>query len=113
MLEDLVVRPLPSMDTAGFEDEPECRHFLCRRLGRDKHGLLELVKGLLQPGVSLAAMDLPVRVGPLADPRVVPLSHADALVSGCCIFNLLIVDGPIFDHGFDQSVAQAGTIGSA
>ena len=113
MSEDLVVGSLPSIDTARFKNEPECRHFLWRWFGCGKHGLLELVKRLLQPGVSLGAMDLPVRVGPLADPRVVPLSHADSLVSGCRIFNLLIVDGPIFDHGFDQSVAQAGTIGSA
>ena len=113
MSEDLVVGPLPSKHTARFKNKPEGSHFLWRRFWCCEHGMLELVERLLQPGVPLGAMDFPMRVSPLADPRVVSFCNADPLISGRSIINLLIVDSTIFDHGFDQSVAQAGTIGSA
>ena len=39
--------------------------------------------------------------------------HVDTMISGCGVVNLLVVDGGIFDHGFYQCMAKAGTICSA
>ena len=52
----------------------------------------------------------PKRVGPLANPRVMPLIDADPLVSGMSILYLLIVDSGVFNHRLYQGMAKAGTI---
>ena len=82
-------------------------------LGGHKQGLLKLVKGELQVGMSAGAMDLPMGVGPFADPRVVSLLNAHSLISAMRIIHLLIVDGRVFDHCFDKGMAETGPIGSA
>ena len=108
-----MIRSWASSDAASFEDESKSSHFLRRWLGCREHGLLELAESLLQLGVPPGAMDFPVSVGPFAHARVVPFLNADTLIPGSGIINLLVVDGAVLDHGFNQSMAKAGTISGA
>ena len=107
-----MVRSLPSRNTACLKHESQSRELVRGRLGRHEQGLLELVECKLQPWMPFGAVDSPMGVGPLANPRVMPLFNADPLVSGMSVINLLIVDSGIFDHSLDKGMAKAGTIDS-
>ena len=87
-----MVRSLSSRHTACFEDESEGGHFLWCGFWCSVHGLLELIKSLLQPVVPLGAMDFPVGVSPFTNSRVVPLLNAHSLVSSIGIIDLLVVE---------------------
>ena len=108
-----MVRSLASSGTASFVDESKGSPSLRRWFRCREHGLLELAKSLLQPGVPPGAMDFPVSVSPFADSRVVSFLNADTLIPGSSIIDLLVVDGAVLDHGFHQGMAKTGTIGGA
>ena len=105
-----MVRSLPCRDTASLKHESQSRKLVRGRLGCDMQGLLELVECLLQPWMPFGAVDSPMRIGPLAGPRAMPLLDADPLVSGMSILYLLIVDSGVFNHRLYQGMAKAGTI---
>ena len=113
MAQDLMIRPLASRDAARLEHIPKGGNSVWCWLGGNMQGLLKLVEGKLQVGVSAGAVDLPMGVGPFADPGVVSLLDADSLFPAMSVIDLLIINSRVLDHCFDQSMAKTGPIGGA
>ena len=113
MAQDLMIRPLASRDAARLEHIPKGGNSVWCWLGGNMQGLLKLVEGKLQVGVSAGAVDLPMGVGRFADPGVVSLLDADSLFPATSIIDLLIINSRVFDHCFDKSMAKTGPIGGA